>query len=78
VLGCPLAQEGAATLRRFSLKGVAVKFSCPLLIVHGGGDRQILGDQGKKTYDAAVGYQRARVFRALVGFQIPSAPPNFG
>jgi hypothetical protein len=26
VLGCPSAQEGAATLRGFSLKGVAEKF----------------------------------------------------
>lgn len=37
----------------FTLQGVAERITCPLLVVHGGRDRQIPGDHGQKTYDDA-------------------------
>jgi dienelactone hydrolase len=43
---------------QFTLEGVAERISCPLLIVHGGKDRQIPRDHGQKTYDAAKNSSR--------------------
>jgi fermentation-respiration switch protein FrsA (DUF1100 family) len=54
VLGCDSMAAVAEKLRRITLKGVADKITCPLLIVHGGNDRQIPIDHGQKTYDAAI------------------------
>jgi dienelactone hydrolase len=41
-------------LARVTLKGVADKITCPLLVTHGGHDRQIPVEHAQKTYDAAV------------------------
>jgi dienelactone hydrolase len=54
VLGCTTREEVAAMMHRFTLKGVAGKITCPLLIVHGRDDRQVPFDQAHKTYEAAV------------------------
>ncbi len=41
-------------LARVTLRGVADKIACPLLVTHGGADRQIPVEHAQKTYDAAV------------------------
>jgi dienelactone hydrolase len=41
-------------LSRVTLKGVADKITCPLLVTHGGADRQIPVEHAQKTYDAAI------------------------
>jgi dienelactone hydrolase len=41
-------------LARITLKGVADKITCPLLVTHGGADRQIPVEHAQKTYDAAI------------------------
>ena len=52
--------SGAASLgdavqffSKFTLGDVAERITCPLLVVHGGRDRQIPPDHGQKTHDAA-------------------------
>jgi fermentation-respiration switch protein FrsA (DUF1100 family) len=41
-------------LAQVTLKGVADKIACPLLVTHGGADRQIPVEQAQQTYEAAV------------------------
>jgi len=53
VTGTASLEDAVAFMRRFTLKDVASRITCPLLIVHGGHDRQIPVDHGQKTYDAA-------------------------
>jgi len=59
VTGTDSMEAAVAFMRRLTLKGVAERITCPLLIVHGGQDRQIPVDHGQKTYDAAFN-SRAR------------------
>ncbi len=53
VTGATSLETGFAFMRRLTLRDVADRITCPLLIVHGGRDRQIPVDHGQKTYDAA-------------------------
>ncbi len=53
VTGTDSLETAIAFMRKLTLKDVAQHITCPLLIVHGGRDRQIPVDQGQKTYDAA-------------------------
>ena len=53
VTGTDSLEAAIAFMRRFTLKDVAQHITCPLLVVHGGRDRQIPVDHGQKTYDAA-------------------------
>jgi dienelactone hydrolase len=49
------SMEGAMKfLAQITLKGVADKITCPLLVTHGGADRQIPVEQAQQTYEAAV------------------------
>jgi dienelactone hydrolase len=54
VLGVTTREEAAAKMHRFTLKGVAEKITCPILIIHGRDDRQVPVEQAHKAYDAAV------------------------
>jgi dienelactone hydrolase len=54
VTGCDSMEAVAGFLARITLKGVADKITCPLLVTHGGADRQIPVDHAQKTYDAAI------------------------
>lgn len=54
VCGCDSMAGVMEFFQKLTLKGVADKITCPLLIIHGGADRQIPVDHGKKTYDAAI------------------------
>ena len=53
VSGAENLGEAVQFFSKFSLVEVAERITCPLLIVHGGRDRQIPPDHGQKTYDAA-------------------------
>jgi fermentation-respiration switch protein FrsA (DUF1100 family) len=53
VTGTTSVDAAIDVMRQFTLKEVARHITCPLLIVHGGADRQIPVDHGQKTYDAA-------------------------
>jgi dienelactone hydrolase len=59
VTGTTSLDAAIAFMRRLTLRDVARNITCPLLIVHGGADRQIPVDHGQKTYDAACN-SRAR------------------
>lgn len=54
VAGAGSMPEALGFLKRLTLKGVAERITCPLLVMHGGADRQIPIDHGQKTYDAAI------------------------
>jgi len=54
VTGCDSMEAVAGLLAKITLKGVADKITCPLLVTHGGADRQIPVDHAQKTYDAAI------------------------
>lgn len=49
-------------LSGFTLDKVAERIRCPLLVVHGGRDRQAPRDHGQKTYDAASEATRRDLF----------------
>ena len=53
VTGATSLEAAFGFMRRLTLRDVADRITCPLLIVHGGQDRQIPVDHGQKTYDAA-------------------------
>lgn len=59
VTGTTSLDAAIAFMRGLTLRDVARHITCPLLIVHGGADRQIPVDHGQKTYDAACN-SRAR------------------
>jgi dipeptidyl aminopeptidase/acylaminoacyl peptidase len=50
--------EAIQLFAKFTLEEVAGLITCPLLIVHGGRDRQIPRDHGQKTWDAAKNSSR--------------------
>jgi dienelactone hydrolase len=50
--------DAVQVFSKFTLDGVAERITCPILIVHGGRDRQIPRDHGQKTYDAAKNSSR--------------------
>lgn len=54
VFGVDSQEEAMAFADRMTLKGVADKIKCPLLIVHGENDRQIPLWHAEKTYEDAV------------------------
>jgi pimeloyl-ACP methyl ester carboxylesterase len=66
VTGTDSMEAAVAFMRRLTLKDVAERITCPLLIVHGGQDRQLPVDHGQKTYDAASN-SRARKLVAWPG-----------
>ncbi len=66
VMGKPTLAEAGAIWLQFDLADVASQIECPLLIVHGLGDRQVPADHGRKTYDAAINSAR----RDLVEFSV--------
>jgi len=53
VSGTSTVGEAVQFFSKFTLAQVAERITCPLLVVHGGRDRQIPPDHGQKTYDAA-------------------------
>jgi dienelactone hydrolase len=54
VTGTDSMQSAMGFLAKVTLKGVADKITCPLLITHGGMDRQIPVEHAQKTFDAAI------------------------
>lgn len=67
--GAKDADEAYATIARMTLDGVASRIRCPLLVVHGAGDRQVPVEQAERTVREAVNSPRAdlRVFDADEG-----------
>jgi len=61
VTGTSSLEAALAFMRRLTLKDVVQHITCPLLIVHGGADRQIPVDHGQKTYDAASNSRSRRL-----------------
>ena len=55
VFGGKTIEDTLKIVRQMTLKGVADKITCPLLIVHGENDRQVPLWHAQKTYDEAVG-----------------------
>jgi dienelactone hydrolase len=53
VTGSDTLEQAMQFMARVTLEKVAEHIRCPLLIVHGGQDRQIPPDHGRKTIDAA-------------------------
>ena len=54
VFGKKTLEEAAEIANQFTLKGVADKITCPLLVVHGENDRQVPVSHAKRTIEAAV------------------------
>lgn len=54
VFGKETVEEAAAVAKQFTLKGIADKITCPLLIVHGENDRQVPLAHAENTFAAAV------------------------
>jgi len=54
VLGKKTLEEAVATAQKFSLKEIADKITCPLLVIHGENDRQIPVEAAEKTVAAAI------------------------
>lgn len=69
VYGQPDVESCAAMIDRMTLEGVAELIECPLLVVHGENDRQVPGDQARRTVEAAVNSPRRdlRVFTVEEG-----------
>jgi dienelactone hydrolase len=61
VTGADSMQGVTNFLTRVTLKGVADKITCPLLVTHGGADRQIPVEHAQKTHDAAVNSIRKKL-----------------
>jgi dienelactone hydrolase len=58
VFGKKTTEEGLAFAKRYTLKGVADKITCPLLVVHGDNDRQVPLFHAERTMEAAVNCPR--------------------
>jgi len=54
VLGKETVEEAVAVAKQFTLKEIAGKITCPLLVIHGENDRQIPVANAEKTIAAAV------------------------
>ena len=61
VVGTDSMDDVRRWLARVTLRDVAERITCPLLVVHGGMDRQIPVDHAQKTYDAARNSPNRRV-----------------
>jgi fermentation-respiration switch protein FrsA (DUF1100 family) len=53
-LGKETVEEAVAVAKQFTLKDIAGKITCPLLVIHGENDRQIPVANAEKTIAAAV------------------------
>jgi dienelactone hydrolase len=58
VFGKKTTEEGLEFAKKYTLKGVADKITCPLLVVHGENDRQVPLFHAEKTMEAAVNSPR--------------------
>jgi fermentation-respiration switch protein FrsA (DUF1100 family) len=69
VFGKDTAEAAVAAGKKLRLEGVAEKITCPLLVVHGGNDRQIPLWHAEKTIAAAVNSpnRRLKVFSLAEG-----------
>ena len=69
VFGKKTLEEALAVAKQMTLKGVAEKITCPLLVVHGENDRQIPLWHAEKTIEAAVNSpgRRLKVFTLAEG-----------
>ncbi|TCT00605.1 alpha/beta hydrolase family protein [Aquabacter spiritensis] len=80
VFGTQTVEEALAITRRMTLEGVMENLTCPILITHGEGDRQVPLDYAVKTYEAAINSSRRelKVFTAAEGgiehCQVDNAP----
>ncbi len=54
VFGCDTIEDTLKIVKKMTLKGVADKITCPLLIVHGENDRQVPLWHAERTYAEAV------------------------
>jgi dienelactone hydrolase len=54
VTGADSIENAAKFVTRLTLKGVAEKITCPLLVVHGANDRQVSVEHAQQTYNAAI------------------------
>lgn len=54
VTGADSIENAMNFVARITLKGVAEKITCPLLIVHGVDDCQVSVEHARQTYDAAI------------------------
>jgi dienelactone hydrolase len=62
--GSRTPEEAYAKIGRMTLEGIAQRITCPLLVVHGAGDRQVPLEQAERTVREAINSPRAelRVF----------------
>ncbi len=69
VFGKKTVEEALAVAKQMTLKGVAEKITCPLLVIHGENDRQIPLWHAEKTIEAAVNSpgRRLKVFTLAEG-----------
>ncbi len=69
VFGKKTMEEVRTVTRNMTLKGVADKISCPLLVVHGENDRQVPVRHAERLYDEAVmsPLRELKVFRLSEG-----------
>ena len=51
--GAATADEAEQKIARMTLDGIAERITCPLLVVHGAGDRQVPREQAERTVAAA-------------------------
>ena len=67
--GAASPEEAAAKISKMTLEGVADRITCPLLVVHGAGDRQVPLAQAQRTVQEARRSPRAelRLFEADEG-----------
>lgn len=69
VLGQKTVEEAVAVAKQFTLKDIADKITCPLLVIHGENDRQIPVEHAEKTIAAAVNspQRRLKIFTLAEG-----------
>ncbi|HVL35370.1 MAG TPA: prolyl oligopeptidase family serine peptidase [Burkholderiales bacterium] len=67
--GAATPDEAYGKIAQMTLEGIAGRITCPLLVVHGAGDRQVPREQAERTVREAVNSPRAelRVFTAEEG-----------
>jgi fermentation-respiration switch protein FrsA (DUF1100 family) len=67
--GAKSVEEAYEKIRLMTLDGIAHRITCPILVTHGAGDRQVPLEQAERTIREAVNSPRAdlRVFTAEEG-----------
>lgn len=62
ILGVKTPEEARERYRAFSLKGIANRITCPLLVTHGGKDRLVPVSEAYRIYEEATGPKEIKVW----------------